>query len=139
MNRYAKKREGRAADLLVDFPLQLHDLVLHAFVELLEVLHRASFDLQLLQLAPGPHPADAALQVDDGDEAALVPAASQPAPNVLLNDHHFVLPQQLQKDKKKTNSVGDEQEEHTWTQFQRYLSSTSCDVRLTVWYFCRAM
>lgn len=29
----------RTSHLLVDFPLQLHDLVLHAFVELLEMLH----------------------------------------------------------------------------------------------------
>lgn len=83
------------ADLIVDSSLQLHDLVLHSFVELLEVLHRASLDLQFLQLAPGPHPADAALQVHDGLEGAFVPAAGQPAPDVLLNDHHLMLPQQL--------------------------------------------
>lgn len=82
-------------DLLVDLPLQLHDLVLHPFVELLEVLHRAGLDLQLLQLAPGPHPADAALQVHDGAKAALVPAASQPAPGAFLNDHGLGLSQQL--------------------------------------------
>lgn len=90
--------------LLVDLSLQLHDLVLHAFVELLEVLHGASFDLQLLQLAPSPHPTDAALQVDDGLQAALVPAAGQPAADALLNDHHLVRPQQLQVERRdKTN------------------------------------
>lgn len=90
-----------ATHLLVDSSLQLHDLVLHAFVELLEVLHGTSFDLQLLQLALGPHPADAALQVHDGAEAALVPAASQPTTNVFLNDDHLVLPQQLQTNMRK--------------------------------------
>lgn len=85
------------SDLIIDSSLQLHDLVLHSFVELLEVLHRAGFDLQLLQLAPGPHPADATLQVHDGLEGALEPAASQPAPHVLLKDQHLVLPQQLQR------------------------------------------
>lgn len=92
------------ACLLVDPPLQLHDLVLHALVELLEVLDGASLDLQLLELAPSSHPADAALQVDDGLQAALVPAAGQPAADALLNDHHLVRPQQLQVDKRDENS-----------------------------------
>lgn len=34
-----KMEEKRETHLLVDSSLQLHDLVLHAFVELLEVLH----------------------------------------------------------------------------------------------------
>lgn len=64
------------------------------------MLHGASLDLQLLQLAPGSHPADAALQVDDGLQATLVPAAGQPAADALLNDHHLVCSQQLQADKR---------------------------------------
>lgn len=91
-------------DLIINSSLQLHDLVLHSSVELLEVLHRAGFDLQLLQLAPGLHPADAALQVHDGLEGALVPAAGQPAADVLLNDHHLMLPQQLRR---RTGATGE--------------------------------
>lgn len=65
------------------------------------MLHRASLDLQLLQLTPGLHPADAALKVDNGVEAALVPAAGQPATDMFLNDNSLVLPQQLQRTKTK--------------------------------------
>lgn len=94
-------KQQAESHLVVDSSLQLHDLVLHSFVEFFEVLHRAGFDLQLLQLAPGPHPADATLQVHDGLEGALVPAASQPATNVLLKDQHLVLAQQLERRRRR--------------------------------------
>lgn len=83
--------------LFVNFALQLHDLVLHANVELLIALHGAGLDLELLQLALGHHPPEAALKVDDGVRTPLVVGASQPAPDPLLNDDCFVLTEYLQK------------------------------------------
>lgn len=62
--------------LLINFALQLHDLVLHANVELLIALHRAGLDLKFLQLALGHHPSEAALEVDDGVDAPPIVGAS---------------------------------------------------------------
>lgn len=81
--------------LLIDFSLQLHDLVLQANVKLLVALHRAGLYLQLLQLPLGHHAPVAALQVHDGPQGAAVAPPSQPAPHVLLDNHRLVLPQHL--------------------------------------------
>lgn len=86
---------------LIVYPaLQLHDLVLHADVELLEVFDGARLDLELFEFSLGSHSPDAALQVNDGFERALEPLPSQPATHHLLNNDGLVLTQQL----KKTNT-----------------------------------
>lgn len=83
---------------LVVYPaLQLHDLVLHADVEFLEVFHRTRFDLEFLEFSLGSHAADAALQVNDGCERPLVPLPCQPAPDHLLYDDGLMLTQKLNK------------------------------------------
>ena len=83
--------------LLINFALQLHDLVLHADVELLIALHGAGLDLKFLQLALGHHSSEAALKVDDGVNAPPVVGASQPATDPLLNDNCFVLTEYLER------------------------------------------
>lgn len=77
--------------------LQLHDLVLHADVEFLEVFHRTRFDLEFLEFSLGSHAADAALQVNDGCERPLVPLPRQPASDHLLNDDGLMVTQKLNK------------------------------------------
>lgn len=83
--------------------LQLHDLVLHADVEFLEVFDRACLDLEFLEFPLGSHAADAALQVHDGSERSLVPLPCQPAADHLLNDDGLMLTQKL--DKHKTTQI----------------------------------
>lgn len=81
--------------LVVHLPLQLDDLVLHAHVELLEVLGGARLDLQLLEAPFGKHPAVGALD-DDGGGAGLAEAPPHhPAAHVLLDDGGFVVHQEL--------------------------------------------
>lgn len=83
--------------LVVHLPLQLDDLVLHARVEFLQVLGRASFDLQLLQPALG-EPASVRTLDDDGGGARpseLLPL--QPAAHALLDDHGLVVHEELQE------------------------------------------
>lgn len=65
-------------------------------MELLIALHGSGLDLELFQLAPGHHPSETALKVDNGMHAPLVVSASQPAPDPLLNDDCFVLTEYLQ-------------------------------------------
>ena len=84
-----------APHLLVDPALQLHDLVLHAHVQLLEVLHGAGLGPQPLQLASGPQASHAALQEDHGRQVALVASPGQPAPHPALDHHRLLLVQQL--------------------------------------------
>ena len=83
------------SDLVVDLPLQLDYLVLHAHVEAFQVLRRAGFDLEGLQLLLGLEPPEAAL--DDNGRALqpLEAPASHPAPHVLLDDGGLVLPEDL--------------------------------------------
>lgn len=83
--------------LLINFALQLHDLVLHANVKLLIALHGAGLDLKFLQLTLGHHPSEAALKVDDGMDAPLIVGASQPATDPFLNDDCFVFTEYLER------------------------------------------
>lgn len=90
--------------LVVHLPLQLDDLVLHARVELLQVLGRASFDLQLLQLSLG-QPASVRTLDDDGGGARsseLLPL--QPAAHALLDDHGLVVHEELQETEKHSGA-----------------------------------
>lgn len=82
--------------LLIHLPLQLHHLVLHADVELLEVLYLACLDAEGLELAPGLEAAPVALQHHGGGPGPAEPHAGQPAPGELLQDGGFVLHQHLQ-------------------------------------------
>lgn len=83
------------AYLVVHFPLQLNDLVLHARVELLQVLGRASFDLQLLQLPFGVHASEGALDGDGGVAGSSKLLPLHPAAYILLDDHRLVMQQEL--------------------------------------------
>ena len=94
-----------APHLLVDPALQLHDLVLHAHVELLEVLHRAGLGPQPLQLPPGPQAPHAALQKDHGRQETLVAFPGQPAPHPALDHHRLLLVKQLRKQGGDTESL----------------------------------
>lgn len=89
--------------------LQLHDLVLHADVEFLEVFDRARLDLEFFEFPLGSHATDAALQVHDGSERSLEPLPRQPAAHHLLNDDGLVLTQKLNKH----TTTHDEQEKTT--------------------------
>lgn len=82
-------------NLIVHLPLQLNNLVLHACVELLQVLCRTRLDFQLLQLPPGLHTPECALD-DDGSGTCpqeLLPL--QPTADPLLDDHGLVVQQEL--------------------------------------------
>ncbi len=104
--------------------LQLHDLVLHADVEFLEVFHRTRFDLEFLEFSLGSHAAGAALQVNDGCERPLVPLPRQPASDHLLNDDGLMLTQKLNKHTTPHN----EQEEKKYTQELRRMQ---CKVEIS--------
>lgn len=95
--------------LFVYPPLQLHDFVLHADVELLEVFDRSGLDLELFELALGSHTTNTALKIYNGFEGSLVPLTRQPATDHLLNDDGLVLSQKLDKPKKDH----DEKEKNT--------------------------
>lgn len=71
--------------LLIQFPLQLHDLVLHAEVELLKVLDRSGFNLEFLELSTGQHPAHATLQVHHSPLDATETPAGQEATHPALD------------------------------------------------------
>ncbi|XP_034752942.1 unconventional myosin-Vb-like [Etheostoma cragini] len=78
----------------------LDDLVLHAAVEFLQVFGGASFDLQLLQLPLRPHAPEAALDGDGGVARTHELPALQPAAHRPLDDHRFVMQQELQRSRK---------------------------------------
>lgn len=86
-------------DLVVDLPLQLDDLVLHAHVEAFQVLRRARFDPEGLQRLLGLEPPEAALDDNGRAPQPLEAPASHPAPHVLLDDGGLVLPEDLAGDK----------------------------------------
>lgn len=81
--------------LLVDLPLKLDHFVLHANVELLQVLRRAGLDLQRLQLLPGLPAPVITLQDDGGTSDPSETGAGQPAAGVFLEDGGFVLCEDL--------------------------------------------
>lgn len=81
--------------LLVDLPLKLDHFVLHANVELLQVLRRAGLDLQRLQLLPGLPAPVITLQDDGGTSDPSETGAGQPAAGVFLEDGGFVLGEDL--------------------------------------------
>lgn len=85
------------AYLVVHLPLQLDDLVLHAGVELLQVLCRASFDLQLLQLPLGSRASERTLDGDGGVARPPELLPLQPAADALLDDHGLVVQQELRR------------------------------------------
>lgn len=81
--------------LIIHLPLQLDDLVLHAGVELLQMLGGASFDLQLLQLPFGSPASERALDDDGGGARSPELLPLQPAADVLLDDHGLVVQEEL--------------------------------------------
>lgn len=86
---------ARIPNLIVHLPLQLNNLVLHARVELLQVLSRTRLDLQLLQLPLGSHAPERALDDDGGGPCPQELLPLQPAADHLLDDHSFVVQQEL--------------------------------------------
>lgn len=91
----------RQTHLLVYLVLQLQDLILHAHVELFEVLRGASLHFQLPEFFLGPPATHAALQQDDGGQGASVPPSDQPAPHAPLDDHGLLIEYQLGNTKHK--------------------------------------
>lgn len=81
--------------LLVHLSLHLDNLVLHARVELLEMLSRAGLDLQLLQLAPSKHASVRALDGDGSGARTVEFPPLQPAADIFLNDHGPVVLKEL--------------------------------------------
>lgn len=114
--RTAQERQSRSGTTLVpaqlrtylfiDLPLKLDHLVLHANVELLQVLCRAGLNLQCLQLLPGLHAPVVALQDDGGTPDPAEASAGQPATGVLLEDGGFVLCKDLQNTGQKWDNQG---------------------------------
>lgn len=96
-----RPRRGAQTHLLVYLVLQLQNLVFHAHVELLEVLHGASLHFQLPQVFLGPPATHAALQQDHGGYGASVVPSNQPAPHISLDDHSFLIKHQLERAKQK--------------------------------------
>lgn len=86
-------------DLVIDLPLQLDNLVLHAHVEALQVLRGARLDPEGLQRLLGLEPPEAALDDNGRTPQPLEAPASHPAPHVLLDDGGLVLPEDLAGDK----------------------------------------
>ena len=82
-------------DLVIDLPLQLDNLVLHAHVEALQVLRGARLDPEGLQRLLGLEPPEAALDDNGRTPQPLEAPASHPAPHVLLDDGGLVLPEDL--------------------------------------------
>lgn len=86
-----------ATDLVIDFPLQLHHLVLHAHVEAFQVLCGAGLYLEGLQLLLGLEHPEGTLD-DDGRAPQLLKApACHPAPQMLLEDGGLVLHEDLER------------------------------------------
>jgi len=93
------KRAEASTHLLIQPALQLYHLDLHAFVQLLVVLDGARLGTQPPQLPARPHPAVAALQVDDGPTQAGVVGPGQPAPDSSLDHHGFLVPHHLWRER----------------------------------------
>lgn len=91
--------------LFINFPLQLHDLVLQANVKLLVAFHRPSLYLQLLQLPLGHHAPVTALQVNNCLQGPMVVHSSQPASYMFLNNNRLVLSKHLQLRKNTTSAI----------------------------------
>lgn len=94
---------ARIPNLIVHLPLQLNNLVLHARVELLQVLRRTRLDLQLLQLPPGSHAPERALDDDGGGPCPQELLPLQPAADHLLDDHGLVVQQELRRGERGTD------------------------------------
>lgn len=86
---------ARVPNLIIHLNLQLDNLVLHACVELLQVLCRTRLDFQLLQLLPGLRTPERALDDDGGGTCPQKLLALQPTADPLLNDHGLVVQQEL--------------------------------------------
>lgn len=91
--------------LFINFPLQLHDLVLQANVKLLVAFHRPSLYLQFLQLPLGHHAPVTALQVNNCLQGPTVVHSSQPASYMFLNNNRLVLSKHLQFRKNTTSAI----------------------------------
>ena len=83
--------------LVVHFPLQLDDLVLHPRVEVLQVLGRSSFDLPHFELFDGESASERTLDDDGGVSCTFELLPLQPAADALLDDHGLVMHEELRR------------------------------------------